>query len=108
MYFTIVVIILLITIMMIINNNNVVTGMAVISDVASKTLWDSVEKLAKVPDSFKNEFCGVITAQSLVPERFTAVPSMMPTGMGASGSASQRNPNMIISTLIMFVIYSLL
>jgi hypothetical protein len=92
---------------MIINNDNM-TGMAAIFDVASKTLWDSVEKLAKVPDSFKNEFCGVITAQSLVPKRFTAVPSMMPTGMGASGIASQRNGNMMISTLIMFVIYSFL
>jgi hypothetical protein len=43
-------------------------GMNVIFDVASKSLWNSVKKLAKLPDTFKNEFCGDITKYSLVPD----------------------------------------
>jgi hypothetical protein len=85
-------------------------GMAVIFDVASKSLWDSVEKLAKLPDSFKNEFCGDITKDTLVPDRFpvsAAVPTALPS-MGKSEGFSLRNGDMMISTLIMVVIYSLL
>jgi hypothetical protein len=76
--------------------------MGVIFDVQSKSLFDTEEKRSKIPDSFKNEFCGDINQYTLQPNGYKVYTKQVDPKYNTKKMISQI---LFIVFMVLFIIF---
>jgi hypothetical protein len=77
-------------------------GMGVIFDVQSKSLFDTDEKRSKIPNSFKNEYCGDISKDTLHPYGYKIYTKQVDSKYNTKKMISQI---LFLCFLILFLIF---